>query len=357
MSGDQFTAEASTGLNHVVAAAERAANLTRQLLAFSRKQTIQRRVLNINDVMANLHKMLGRLIGEHIKLTCDFQPDILNVSADIGCIEQVMINLAVNARDAMSDSGELTISTSRFTTNEETLRHNPGAQPGEYVRVAVEDTGHGMTAEVISHIFEPFFTTKEVGKGTGLGLATVYGILKQHGGWIEVSSVPGKGSKFQFYLPITRLPPASATAPGAQTPPPRRHETILVVEDEQSLREMAAKILRNHGHIVYTAASGVEALKVWDSQRGTFDLLLTDVVMPEAISGITLAETLRSNRPDLRVVYMSGYSIDFAGKDLSKTKNLFFLQKPFNQEGLLETIRNCLNSSPSDSQLQPAAAG
>jgi PAS domain S-box-containing protein len=347
--------QVTESLKQISAAADRAAGLTRQLLAFSRKQTIQRRVLNINDVLANLHKMLARLIGEHIKLTCNFQPDILNVSADIGCIEQVMINLAVNARDAMPNSGELTISTSRFTTDEQTLRHNPDVQPGEYVRVAVEDTGIGMTAEVITHIFEPFFTTKEVGKGTGLGLATVYGILKQHGGWIEVSSKPGKGSKFQFYLPVTRLPPASTSAPGAQTPLPRGYETILVVEDEQSLREMAAKILRNHGHIVYTAASGVEALKVWDNQRGTFDLLLTDVVMPEAISGIALAETLRSNRPDLRVVYMSGYSIDFAGKDLSKTKNLFFLQKPFDQERLLETVRTCLNSPVSSHQLQPAA--
>jgi CheY-like chemotaxis protein len=282
-------------------------------------------------------------------------PDILNVSADIGCIEQVMINLAVNARDAMPNGGELKISTWRFTTDEQTLRRNPDAQPGEYVRVAVEDTGHGMPPEVIARIFEPFFTTKEVGKGTGLGLATVYGILKQHGGWIEVSSTPGKGSKFQFYLPVTRQPLAAPSAPDAQTPLPRRCETILVVEDEQSLREMAAKVLRSRGHIVHTAASGAEALKVWDNQRGNFDLLLTDVVMPEAISGTTLAETLRSNHPDLRVVYMSGYSLDFAGKDLSKTKNLFFLQKPFNQAQLLETIQTCLDSQPSDQALQPAA--
>jgi PAS domain S-box-containing protein len=339
--------QVTDSLRQISSAADRAAGLTRQLLAFSRKQTIQRRVFDINEVLANLHKMLGRLIGEHITLSCNFHPLPLRVSADIGCVEQVMINLAVNARDAMLEGGELKISTSPVTTDDQILRRNPEVQAGPYARVSVQDTGCGMTPDVLARIFEPFFTTKEVGKGTGLGLATVYGILKQHGGWIEVNSVPGKGSTFHFYLPLTALPAPDSSPVAAAKTLPRGHETILVVEDEQSLREMTAKILRGQGHTVHTAASGPQALKVWKSQQGKFDLLLTDVVMPEAVSGVALSETLRGEAPGLRVVYMSGYSLDFAGKDLSKLKGLCFLQKPFNQAQLLEIIRASLDSPPS----------
>jgi two-component system, cell cycle sensor histidine kinase and response regulator CckA len=341
----------SDSLKQIDAAAERAAALTRQLLTFSHKQTIQRQVLDINTVLRNLRKMLGRLIGEHISLEWSLQNDLPNVFADTGCVEQVLMNLVVNARDAMPDGGQISISTRRAHFEPDAChQHNPESEPGDYVAISVRDSGSGMSPDVLSRIFEPFFTTKGIGKGTGLGLATVHSILKQHGGWIDVTSAPGKGSVFELYLPAT-IRAASSKAPGSSSEELLDgRERILLVEDEAPLREMTARILRQHGYSVHEACSGKAALEIWEQQQGELDLVLTDVVMPEALSGVALAENLLARKRGLHIIYMSGYSMDFAGRDLSRDKGLFFLQKPFTPLQLLRIIRASL-----DKQDTPAA--
>jgi CheY-like chemotaxis protein len=298
--------------------------------------------------------MLGRLIGEQIIIHWDLTPGLPPVLADLGCLEQVMMNLVVNACDAMSNEGELRITTSEQCVDIHTLPAGSGRKPGHYVCVGVQDTGHGIKPEVLSRIFEPFFTTKEVGKGTGLGLATVYGILKQHGGWIDVDSEVGKGTHFHFCLPIVPRQreagcpciPASPSAVNGE------RRTILLVEDESAVREMVAEILGQQDYVIRTAASGVEALKVWDEHGGRFDLLLTDVVMPEGISGLALADTLLSHYPNLPVIYMSGYSLNLANEGLAARKGAAFLQKPFGPEELRRAISECHDARRSEALWQ-----
>jgi PAS domain S-box-containing protein len=345
MNPDQHAPETQECLKQVVAAAERAANLTRQLLAFSRKQLMQSRPLILNDVIADLTKMLRRIIGEHIDLQCRYAAQLPFVQADAGMIEQVLVNLAINARDAMPRGGQLLITTEPVTFDEARPPAHPEAQAGQFVSLTVKDAGTGISREHLPRIFEPFFTTKELGKGTGLGLATVYGIVKQHQGWIEVSSQPGAGATFNIFLPA--IPPPVRTAAAVQTEKdlPRGTETILLVEDDYGVRVITRRVLESHGYKVYEAASAREALELWCSRAEEIALLLSDIVMPEGVTGRELAEQARAQKPSLKVILMSGYSADVIGKDtdfLRRTKSSF-LQKPVSARTLLEAVRRCLD--------------
>jgi two-component system NtrC family sensor kinase len=336
-------------LQQVDAAAQRAAGLTRQLLTFSRKQLVQREALNLNEVISQITKMLHRLLGEDVALQIEPASGLPEVHADRAMLEQVLVNLAVNARDAMQNGGRLLIETRREEFFQVPPAANPEARPGRFVCLAVTDSGSGIEPQVMAHLFEPFFTTKEVGKGTGLGLATVYGIVKQHGGWIEVSSQPGQGARFKIYFPEYRSPVTQAT-PAAVTQPRASGgtETIFLVEDEPSLRGVAARVLRNYGYQVITACSGAEALRVWPEHADKVDLLLTDMVMPEGISGRELAQQLQQAKPALKVLFSSGYSTELVGRDALLQDGKNFLPKPYNPDKLALTVRACLNHKTAD---------
>jgi PAS domain S-box-containing protein len=327
-------------LEEIKKAGDRAASLTRQLLAFSRKQMFQERVVDLNSIVADMDKMLQRLIGEDIDLVSLLAPNLSRIKADPGQIEQVLLNLAVNARDAMPRGGKLTIETGHATLDESYAKSHLAAETGQYVMLAVSDTGSGMDAETQKHIFEPFFTTKEVGKGTGLGLATVYGIVKQSGGNIWVYSEPGKGSTFKIYLPIAEeLANAEAEANLADVP--QGEGTILLVEDEESVRKLAGEILGMNGYRVLTAANGVEALRVCTEHIGQIDLMVTDVVMPQ-MGGRELAERMALIRRDMSVLYMSGYTDDAVVRHGVLDEEMPFLQKPFTPDTLVRKVSELL---------------
>ena len=332
-------------LDQISVAADRAAALTRQLLAFSRKQIMQLRALGLNDAINGLLSMLNRLIGEHIKLKTEFGVDLSPVHADQGSIEQVIMNLVVNARDAMPDGGQLVIKTEEKNITAADCRANREALVGKFICLSVSDTGTGMDESTRSRIFEPFFTTKEVGKGTGMGLATVYGIIQQHNGWIDVTSQPGVGSTFHVYLPtssqIAQPEFTAASTPGIL---PRGRETVLIVEDEENLRLLVDTILTEQGYKTLCAENGVEALKIWAKKQRQIDLLLTDIVMPEAISGLQLAERMLKTRPDLKVIYTSGYSIDLIAKGYALRDGQNFLPKPYPPSKLAAAVRSCLDA-------------
>jgi signal transduction histidine kinase/CheY-like chemotaxis protein len=313
---------------------ERAANLTRHLLAFSRRQMLQPRVLDLAEVVAELEKMLTRLIGEHIELRSVTAPDLWPVEADPGQLEQVVVNLIVNARDAMPTGGQLTIELA----NAEVADGADGALPGRYVRVVVADTGLGLDPGVREHLFEPFFTTKELGKGTGLGLATSYGIVEQSGGFIRVESEPNRGTRFEVYLP------ASDSAAKEPAPLPTDagggRETVMLVEDEQVVRDVVHQMLERQGYEVLVAGDGEEALALAEQHEGQIDVLATDVVMPR-MNGGELADRLLLRRPGLRILFMSGYAEDPAvweGREERKA----FLQKPFTAGDLGAALRGLL---------------
>ncbi|MBI5386744.1 MAG: response regulator [Verrucomicrobia bacterium] len=330
-------------IKQVSTAADRAAALTRQLLAFSRKQVMQPKALDLNDLIRQLTKMLQRLIGEHITLDCELSAEPLRVFADYGCMEQVLVNLAVNARDAMPNGGRLTIRSGALVIDAQSTARHPEAAPGRVAGVSVTDTGCGMSSDVLGRIFEPFFTTKDVGKGTGLGLATVYGILRQHDGWIEVTSQEGQGSAFTFYVPLTEKPSEAAPIRTTSTADRGSNERILVVEDEKPLRELICGALRSRGYQVSAAQDGGEALNVWQTEKGQFDLLLTDMVMPNGISGGRLATRLRSDQPALQVIYISGYCMELADRELLQGDHCAFLAKPFDVHRLAALVRERLD--------------
>ena len=332
----------SDSLQQVSAATERAAHLTRQLLAFSSKQIMQPKVLNLNQVIRALRDMLVRIIGEQITLQCDCADPLPAILADDANMEQIVMNLAVNARDAMPNGGQLTLCTRAVRIDEAYAAQNPEACPGEFVCLSVVDSGCGMDANVLSHLFEPFYTTKEVGKGTGLGLATVYGIVKQHGGWIDVCSRVGAGSTFRVFLPVTDRRPEAEPEPKPAQPDLRGHERVLIVEDEPLLRELVREILQRNGYGVIEASHGVEALELWDRERGEFDLLVTDLVMPNGISGRDLAQKLRVKNPKLKVLFTSGYSSEMVSQDVALGKDTSFLQKPYKPDFLLEVVRQII---------------
>jgi len=326
-------------------AAERAASLTRQLLMFSRKNVMQLKLLDLSEVVLNLSKMLHRLLGETITLNFTPPARLPFIRGDSGMIEQVIMNLCVNARDAMDKGGTLSVSLSGIDVAEDYRPAHPEAHPGPHVRLCVSDTGCGMDTYVIGRIFEPFFTTKEVGKGTGLGLATVYGIVKQHGGWVEVSSKSGCGTTFNVFLPAsaeTAKPTNEDTTPNA--PVTGGKETILVVEDEPVLREMAQLILEDCGYQVFVAANGRDACDLWDRHPNSVDLLFTDMVMPAGVSGVELASKLLGQRPPLRVVFASGYTVDDISTDfLERHNDARFLQKPYTRVALARAVRESLD--------------
>ena len=336
-------AQVTEPLKLVSTAARRGSSLTRQLLMFSRKQVMQSRIVDLNAVLANLMKMLHRLLGDDVALESNFPENLPAVDADVGMIDQIIMNLSVNARDAMPRGGRLRISTSVATIDEAYVQHQPDARPGRFVCLTVADTGCGMDRETLARIFEPFFTTKEVGKGTGLGLATVYGIVKQHQGWIEVTSEAGAGTTFKVYFPASSKPiEVHAEKLGPDDKVRGGNETILVVEDEPVLRELARMILKDYHYEVLEASTGHEALQVWEKHKGRIDLLLTDMVMPEGMTGRELAERLQRQKPSLKVIYTSGYSSDVMGHE-NATRDIKFLQKPYPPPELAQAVRECLD--------------
>jgi signal transduction histidine kinase/ActR/RegA family two-component response regulator/HAMP domain-containing protein len=327
-------------------AAERAASLTRQLLVFSRKNVMQVQQLDLREVVGNMSKLLERLLGETIAL--QFQPPVRIplIRADNCMIEQVLMNLAVNARDAMPKGGTLTIHIDLVDVDEAYAQAHPEARAGSSVCLRVIDVGCGMDAATLGRIFEPFFTTKEVGKGTGLGLATVYGIVKRHGGWIEVASEVGLGTSFAIFFPAC-TEPVQAKGPDKALAPetPRGKETLLVVEDEPVLREMAHVILEDCGYKILEAASGRKAIEMWNRHSGAIDLLLTDMVMPEGISGMDLAQRLQASNPKLKIVFASGYSMDDLDSSFLRQGHATFLQKPYTHATLAKAVRDCLDKA------------
>jgi PAS domain S-box-containing protein len=329
-------------LEEIHAAGDRAANLTRQLLAFSRRQVMQQEVLDLNTVVLNVGRMVGRLIGEDVTLRLALAPDLSTIQADRGQLEQVIINLALNARDAMPDGGTLTLETANAKVTHGSPGESLGLSPGPYVRLAVSDTGTGMDSLTQVHIFEPFFTTKPQGEGTGLGLATVYGIIQQTGGSIEVFSQPGQGSSFTIYLPQA-MESIKADQPIAAAEVSGGPEVILLVEDEPSVRRLTANLLRDYGYSVLDVGRGEEALAL--AQTRPVNLLLTDVVMP-GISGPDLAARLTAQSLGVRVLYMSGYS-DLTSRHGGALANIPILQKPFTPEGLARKVREVLDASGS----------
>ena len=328
-------------LRQVEQAAERATALTRQLLAYSRKQIIQRRPLQLNEIVNQTVGMLRRVIGEHIALDMQLAPDLPLVYADTTSVDQVIMNLALNSRDAMPDGGTLTISSTAVEIDEAYCAHTPDAQAGRFVCLTVTDSGHGMDSVTLNRIFEPFFTTKEPGKGTGMGLATVYGVLKQHEGWVEVESAPRRGTTFCAYLPVAEGAvmelPAPTSVPAAETTP-ESDITILLVEDEDMLREFVSTALTSLGYRVLSAGNGREALEVWAQSRTEIDLLLTDVVMPESISGRDLAHKLIMDKPHLKVIFTSGYSAELIGPEFEQEKEHGFLSKPYLTDRLAKVV-------------------
>jgi len=333
-----------TGLTAIREAGQQAAALTRQLLAFSRQQVLEPKVLDLNEIVPKTMKLVRRLIGENITLNMSMDPALGRVKADPGQIEQVIMNLAVNARDAMPQGGQLAIETTNVQLNDTSLSHQDALSPGPYVMLAIRDTGCGMDADTQARMFEPFFTTKELGRGTGLGLSTVYGIVKQSGGRLAVSSKVGQGSIFRIYLPrvdddaqVSELTP---TRPAGL----RGTETILLVEDEDIVRALGQDLLQRHGYTVLAARHAMEALQLAQKHQGPIHVVLTDMMMP-GLSGPELAERLAFIRPDTKVLYTSGY-LDRARTQLhSKTLLTAFLQKPYTPETLTHKIREVLGSA------------
>ena len=334
-------------VKQALAASERAGNLTRQLLAFSRKQIIERKPVKLEALLAQLGGMLQRLIGEQILTEFLIPSGLPAIHADPCNIEQVIMNLALNARDAMPKGGRLTFSAEVIDRVTSRSFFNPEAGEGRFVCLSVTDTGCGMDAATRSHIFEPFFTTKEIGKGTGMGLATVYGIIKQHRGWLEVDSEVGHGTTFRVYLPISPESAGTTLITRQEAVPIacKGNETILAVEDEPALREFVQCILETHGYRVLTAGSGPTALKIWQQYSGQICLLLTDMVMPGGMSGKDLAQAIGRQSPDLKVIFMSGYSLDLVGEDRECKVGFSLLPKPYQGQALVNAVRACLDTA------------
>ncbi|HKQ70821.1 MAG TPA: PAS domain-containing protein [Polyangiaceae bacterium] len=336
-------------LDEIRKAGERAAELTRQLLAFSRQQVLAPTVVNLNDVIGRMDKMLRRVIGEDIELLTLEASDLGTIKADQGQIEQVIMNLAVNSRDAMPNGGRLVIETGNVDFDEDSARDHLGLSPGPHVMLSVSDTGIGIDKAIQGRIFEPFFTTKEQGKGTGLGLSTVFGIIKQSGGGIFVSSEPGRGATFRVYFARTDERPASIPPPTSVDQSFRGAETILLVEDEEQVRALVRGILKRHGYRVFEAPHPAEALHLGATLDEEIQLLITDVVMPQ-MNGRQLAERLRAARPEMEVLYMSGYTDHAIDRDGVLEPGIAFLQKPIMPVTLMRMVRELLDSKARASQ-------
>ena len=329
-------------------AAQRAASLTRQLLAFSRRQILQPIRLNLSANVINTQRMLSRLLGENIRIHTSLATGLWDVFADPGQMDQIVLNLAVNARDAMERGGTLTIETANVPRGTLDAAISPDLAGGDYVRLSISDTGHGMDEETMRHIFEPFFTTKEVGRGTGLGLSTVYGIVKQSGGHIQVSSEPGKGSSFSIYLPRAKdLTPPAVKGTSRSMPAQRTGETILVVEDNETVRHLVVAMLKSSGYRVIAPATPREALRICEEFSAPLDLLLTDMVLPET-DGAAIAEKAIAARPNLRVLFMSGYTEHPVLRLPGFDRGAPFIQKPFTKATLTAKVRDVLQGGKTE---------
>ncbi len=334
----------------VLKAGQRAAALTSQLLAFSRQQVLQPKVLNLNAAVTNMEQLLQRLIREDIEMIFKLDPQLGQVKADPGQIEQVIMNLAVNARDAMPQGGELRIATANVEVDETGEHRDAGIPPGSYVALTVGDTGLGMDEKTKASIFEPFFTTKQSGKGTGLGLPTVYGIVKQGGGSIAVQSQPGKGSTFMVYLPRVEEPVTNLTSGGDRTSPQTGTETILLVDDAEPFRKLVRMVLESGGYTVLEACTSSEAAQLGAIHQGPIDLLLTDVVMPK-VDGYQLSDYLRFHRPEMKVLYMSGYADSASVRETGHNLGTQVLPKPFRKDAVLLVVRQMLDERQDQNSL------
>lgn len=345
LENESFPAETTESLKQVHQAGERAANLTRQLLYFSRKRPIERRSLNLNTTVGEMTDMLRRLIGENIGLDIDLDPLLPPVEADENMMEQIMINLAVNARDAMPGGGAVTFGTRAVARTREDVRGQRGARPGDFACLWVRDGGCGIPIENQHRIFEPFFTTKEAGKGTGLGLATVMSIVQQHQGWLEMETTVGVGTTFKVFLPvaISRAVISDEPEGGADTVK-GGEETILIVEDDADVRKVTAAALRIYGYNVLEAGSGIEAFDAWRHNPSRIDILLTDMVMPGGVSGPELAEKMQCERPELPVIFATGYSSESLEQTFDSRINVQFIHKPFHSLALARLVREVLDS-------------
>jgi two-component system, cell cycle sensor histidine kinase and response regulator CckA len=344
MAGGKLSAKAQESLKEISEAGKRASDLTRQLMTFSRKQEFVPQTVDLNGIVNNVTKMLRRILGEDVSLQVDFAPGLPPIKADLGMIDQVLLNLAVNSRDAMPRGGQLRIATSGVTIDAVGARQNPESAPGSFVRLDFSDTGCGIAPENLARIFEPFFTTKELDRGTGLGLATVYGIVKQHRGWIEVTSRVGEGTAFHIYFPASAeksgavpLKPGEAKVMGGT-------ETILVVEDEAPLLKLMHHILESYGYKVLDSSNGKAALEIWERHKTKIDLLLTDLILPDGMAGMELAKILQTSKPALKVLYASGYNSERLAREFPPGERVNFVQKPFHARKLAEMVYDCLNS-------------
>ncbi len=347
LAGDELTGPAREDMEQIKHAAERAAGLTRQILAFSRRQTLRPKVVSLNEVLANMEPLLRRTLGEDIDLVSMPDPNLGGVEVDVHQFEQVLMNLALNARDAMPQGGRLILETANAELDARYSHIHPEVDPGKYVMLAVTDTGLGMGEDTLSRIFEPFFTTKGAGQGTGLGLATVYGTVKQSSGSISVYSEPGRGTCFKIYLPLAAVPFETlrqATVGTAATY--RGDETVMVVEDEAALEDLAVRVLTDHGYDVLSAGTAAEALQMLQDFAGEVDILVTDLILPGELQGKDLADQLLAARPSLPVIYMSGYTrngIVHAGR---LDHGVDFLEKPFPPTALVAMVREVLDRAP-----------
>src|ERR1051326_4689385 len=343
IAGAGLTGVSARSAQQIAQAAERASGLTRQLLTFGRRQFMQLKPLDMNEIVSNMTKMLGRLLGEDIALQISYFPQAASIHADASMMEQVLLNLAVNARDAMPKGGQLAIKIAIVEVDARHIAQHHEAHLGRFVCLSAVDTGCGIAQQNLRRIFEPFFTTKEVGKGTGLGLATFYVTVKQHKGWVEVERELGKGASFRVYLPCSVEAAEPAEPQPAQNAARGGTETILVVEDEAPVRELVCDLLAAHGYKILQAESGPKALDVWVQSKNHIDLLLTDLVMPDRMNGRELAERLWNELPSLRVIFTSGYSADVVGKDFMIRRGLNYLQKPYHPQKLATMVRDCLD--------------
>ena len=340
-------------LQSICAAAERASRLVRQLLTFSRKQITDVRPCQIREAFATMADMLPRVIGPQVALKIDAQPGLPQVYADASMMETMLMNLAVNARDAMPNGGKLALFAQSVELDAQAVAGNAEARAGRFIRITVSDNGCGIPPETLPRIFEPFFTTKPVGQGTGLGLATVYGIVKQHHGWIEIHSELGKGTSFEIFIPVFEHEKAQ-TAPPQSTPPPpaepvrKACETILVVEDEPDLRDLVIQLLQSRGYNIISACSGSQALEKWALHKDEIQLVLTDMIMPDGVTGRKLAQRLLAEEPDLPIIYTSGYSPSSNRQDVDHIDPEHFLGKPYRPSELFDIIHRCLNPEKID---------
>ena len=335
-------------------AGDRATSITRQLLAFSRKQVLMPTVVSLNGVVSDMEQMLRRVIGEDVEIACHLEPELGRVNVDRSQMEQVIMNLAINARDAMPQGGKLTLQTRNAFLDEQYAQGAPEVQPGRYVMLAVTDTGSGMDAYTKAHLFEPFFTTKDLGRGTGLGLATVYGVVKQSGGYIYVYSEPGHGTTFKVYLPEV-MAPESPRASSESADLAAGTETVLLVEDDDHVRAFSRLMLQTSGYTVLEAADGAEAIQLCEHDPRPIDLLLTDAIMPR-ISGRVLAERMIHSRPGIKVLFMSGHTEDHVLRTGVLAAEMAFIQKPFTGSELTRKVREVLDSRGSGSEGSPAGS-